>query len=134
MNDVLKRIITELKEKKLKQKDLTDYLNISENCFGSWKRDANQSYLKYLHGIAQFLGVSVEYLRGETDIKNPSTSGEGTDIILTAQEIELIKAYRAKPEMHSSIHKLLDIADETALAEDMAQMVTETAHHPIGKK
>ena len=54
--------------------------------------------------------------------------------ILSANEKKLIEAYRAKPEMHSSIHKLLDIADETALAEDMAQTVTETAHHPIGKK
>lgn len=54
--------------------------------------------------------------------------------ILSYDEKKIIEAYRAKPEMHSSIHKLLDIADETALAEDMAQTVTETARHPIGKK
>jgi transcriptional regulator with XRE-family HTH domain len=75
MNIVLQRIIQELKEQNLKQKDLTDHLNISENCFGSWKRDANQSYLKYLHAIADFLGVSVEYLRGETDQKEKPPIG-----------------------------------------------------------
>ena len=69
MNPILENIINELKRQKITQKQLTDYLNISENCFGSWKRGANQSYLKYLHAISDFLGVSVEYLRGETDVK-----------------------------------------------------------------
>ena len=49
------------------------------SAFGNWQSGRNTSYKKYLHGIAEFLGVSVEYLRGETDqrIKPSTVNGEG---------------------------------------------------------
>ena len=51
-----------LKEKNLKQKDLTDYLGISKNAFTDWKSGRIKSYTKYLPQIAEFLGVSVDTL------------------------------------------------------------------------
>lgn len=71
MDIVLQRISEELRAKKIKQYELTDYLKINRNSFGNWKSGLNKSYLKYLHAIANFLDVSVEYLKGETDIKKP---------------------------------------------------------------
>lgn len=69
MNITLQRIINELKEQGKRQIDLTNYLCISKNAFPDWKAGRMQSYTKYIHGIADFLGVSVEYLKGETDEK-----------------------------------------------------------------
>lgn len=79
MDVILERIIDELKQQNKKQYELTDYLGLTHNAFGNWKAGKNSSYKKYLHGIAEFLGVSVEYLRGETDKKTkPSTvNGKG---------------------------------------------------------
>lgn len=81
MDLVLTRIIEELKAKNIKQYELTDYLKINRNSFGNWKSGLNKSYLKYLHAIANFLDVSVEYLKGETDIKkSPKASVSDDDI------------------------------------------------------
>lgn len=69
MDVVLQRIIAELNSQRKRQIDLTNHLNINYNSFGHWKSGRNKSYLKYLYQIADFLGVSVEYLKGETDDK-----------------------------------------------------------------
>ena len=72
MNITLERIVGELKDKKIKKTELTDYLGFSSSAiFGHWLSGRNMSYLKYLHAIASYLDVSVEYLKGETDIKKP---------------------------------------------------------------
>lgn len=72
MDITLKRIIEELKLKKIKKTDLTNYLGFSSSAvFGHWISGRNTSYLKYVHAIASYLDVSVEYLKGETDIKKP---------------------------------------------------------------
>ena len=80
MNITLERIIQELKEQNKKQRDLTDHLGLTHNIFGNWKAGRNSSYKKYIHAIAQYLDVSVEYLKGETDIKKaPITKDERID-------------------------------------------------------
>ena len=63
--DVLHKIIQLLKENKKKQIELTDYLGISKNAFTNWKIGDNSSYLKHLPKIAEFFGVSVDYLLGK---------------------------------------------------------------------
>ena len=62
--DVLNKIIQLLKENNKKQMDLTDYLGISKNAFTNWKIGDNSSYMKHLPKIAEFFGVSVDYLLG----------------------------------------------------------------------
>ena len=56
-----------LSQKELKQKDLTDFLNLSKNAFTNWNNGNNNSYMKYLPKIAEFLGVSVDYLVGNEE-------------------------------------------------------------------
>ncbi len=60
--DMLAKMINLLQEQGKKQKDLTDYLGLSKNTFTGWKRGDNASYLKYAKQIADYLGVSVNYL------------------------------------------------------------------------
>ena len=62
--EVLHKIIQLLKENNKKQIELTDYLGISKNAFTNWKIGDNSSYMKYLPKIAEFFGVSVDYLLG----------------------------------------------------------------------
>ena len=60
----LEKIIECLKKQGKKQKDLTDYLGLGKNTFSNWKAGHNNSYLKYINQIADFLGVSSDYLFG----------------------------------------------------------------------
>lgn len=81
MDVTVSRIIDELKKQRKSQKDLGDFIGVTQNVITDWKSGRIKSYTKYIHGIAEFLGVSVEYLRGETDKKErPSTiAGEGQE-------------------------------------------------------
>ena len=74
----LHKIIELLDNKGLKQKDLTDFLGLSKNAFTNWKNGNNNSYMKHLPKIADFLGVSVVYLGGnENQIRPDSPQNEG---------------------------------------------------------
>lgn len=103
MDVTLERIIEELKFKKIKKTDFTKDLGFSSSAvFGHWISGRNTSYLKYLHAIANYLDVSVEYLKGETDIKKPpSENGERFDELysmvegLNETEITMLKAFVA---------------------------------------
>lgn len=52
-------------------KELTDYLGIPRSTVADWKSGKSKSYKRYLHEIAAKYGVSVEWLKGETDEKSP---------------------------------------------------------------
>ena len=66
----LDKIIEELKKRKKAQKALTTYLGIDDHAFTDWKAGRTNSYMKYLPQIAQFLGVSVDYLAGNVTASN----------------------------------------------------------------
>ena len=53
----------------------------SPNLVSDWKAGRSKSYRRYLHDIANAYNVSVEWLKGETDIKEkPATeTGDGRD-------------------------------------------------------
>ena len=63
--DILNKIIQILKERKIKQIELTNYLGVSKNIFTDWKSGRNSSYMKHLPQIAEFFGVSADYLLGK---------------------------------------------------------------------
>lgn len=71
--EVLHKIVSLLKQNEKKQKELTDFLSVSHNVFTEWKAGRNSSYMKHLPKIAEFFGVSVDYLLGK------ETSPKGND-------------------------------------------------------
>lgn len=71
---VIDNIILLLKEQKKSQKELCDYLGITKNAFTDWKSGRIKSYTKHLPQIAEFFGVSVDYLLGKQE--KPSTESE----------------------------------------------------------
>ena len=69
--DELTRIQDVMRQKGITQRALTIALGLNETAFGDWKRGDSASYKKYRYQIADILGVSVAYLKGETEERNP---------------------------------------------------------------
>ena len=72
----LDRISFLLKEQRKTQKDLCEAIGIKKNAFTSWKNGSNESYRKHLPQIAEYLGVSVDYLLGKTEIRKGTAISE----------------------------------------------------------
>ena len=68
--EVLTNILALLKKQNKKQIELATRLGLSKNVFTEWKAGRNTSYKKYLPEIAEFFGVSMEYLLGKETYKN----------------------------------------------------------------
>lgn len=98
-------ITTELKKQNKSQKDICEYLGTTKNTYTNWKAGKSASYKKYLPEIAEYLGVSIDYLLE----KDHQTKNRETFIKLSDQEKELVYAYRKKTELQSAVNKLLDI-------------------------
>lgn len=79
--DILNNICELLKEKNKKQKDLTDALGLTKNSFTGWKSGKSTSYMKYLPQIAEFLGVSVDFLCGKSEKETKSSKTPEADTI-----------------------------------------------------
>lgn len=106
--NTLDKISKLLKEQGKTQKDLTDFLQMSQVTFSEWKKGKSKSYMKYLPKIASFLKVSVDSLLDDADFI------DRVPFNITEHEKKLIAAYRNKPEMQSSVDKLLDIEEVTS--------------------
>ncbi len=72
----LDRIIDLLKEQKVSQKELCEHLGIKKNAFTNWKSGQNNSYMKHLPQIAEYLDVSVDYLLCKTEIRKGAAPTE----------------------------------------------------------
>jgi len=86
--NIIDRICTILKKRKLQQKELTEYLNISQSVFSDWKKGKVDSYYKFIPEIAKFLNVSADFL----------LFGEETHADLSDEEQQIILAYRSQGE------------------------------------
>ena len=83
--DTLNKILSILSTENKSQKELTDYLGIQKSAVTQWKLGKNTSYLKHISKIADFLGVSTDYLLGtEQKEKAPSQLSERANRILEA--------------------------------------------------
>lgn len=118
--ETLARILLLLKKQGKQQKDLADFLCINKNNITDWKSGKSKSYTKYLYQIADYLNTTPEYLLGTTD--EPRSPGAKNK--LSESESELINAYRAHPEMHEAVNKLLGISDENNIRLVAAPKVT----------
>lgn len=103
MDLTMQRILNEMQNQNKQQTELGEHLNVTPNIITDWKSGRLKSYKKYLHGIADFLNVSVEYLKGETDKKEkPLSENEerlkelyNLTADLTDSDINALKAFVA---------------------------------------
>ena len=98
---VITRIEELLKSQKRTKKELTDYIGINNTNFSKWKYENSKSYMKYLGEIAEFLGVSANYLLEGSPENSINVSDES--------EMKLIQIYR-KLDSHKK-ELLIDLAE-----------------------
>ena len=64
--------IRDLREDKdLKQKEIADYLICDQSLYSKYERGERPLPLEYAEKLADYYGVSVDYLLGRTNVKNP---------------------------------------------------------------
>ena len=71
--DVIKQL---RKEKKLKQSDLAEILNVDRTAVGKWEQGKNKPNADTLLVIADYFGVSTDYLLGISDIREDLSSNK----------------------------------------------------------
>lgn len=85
-----------LKERKVTWKEVYTELHIGKNQKKYWADNDVVPELETLTKLAEYFGVSVDYLRGTDDLKEKATSILNHQAItLTAKEVNLILKYRS---------------------------------------
>ncbi len=95
------------KEKRITQEKLADIIGVERSSVGKYEGKSKtipSDDVKYR--IAEYFGVSVDYLMGYSDIRNPSELRESLSHI----ESSLIAAFRSLNEEGQG--KLIDYADD----------------------
>ena len=85
-NIVLSNVFNLMKTKGIRQKDLADYLGISQNAVAQWKSKRSRSYMNYLDQLASYFNVSKEELLHSDKFAYES--------YLSQDEQELVRGYR----------------------------------------
>lgn len=70
MSILANRLRSLRKLNKYTQKDIADFLGISESGYGYYEQDRNEPSLETLRKLAEKYNVSVSYLTGESDDQN----------------------------------------------------------------
>lgn len=106
--EILERILLLLKEQHKTQKELAEYLGMTKSAFSGWKSRSNTSYKKYIGQIAIFFDVSVDYLLGNTNIRNSKVSGLTEDEKEFKELYELVELYKcASPSLRNAAMAVL---------------------------
>ena len=58
-------------DKDLKQKDLAEHLQVHQTTYSDYELGQVNTPVAVLHKLADFYGVSIDYLLGRTKIKKP---------------------------------------------------------------
>ena len=87
-----------MKEQRVSQQEICQYLNLTKQTFSEWKAGRSESYLKYLPQIAEYLDVSVDYLLGKTPSPErediPEDEKRLRDLLSQMSEEQLKTAYK----------------------------------------
>jgi len=96
MDIMLERTLELIGTKRGAIKALADYLGISGNNISDWKSGKNKSYRQYAPQIAEYYGVSLDWLSGLSDErgtkKGPANNDEANAIMREIYERPELKA------------------------------------------
>ena len=87
-NEILNNIFYLIETKGIRQKDLADYLGISQNAITQWKTRKTSSYMKYIDKLANYLCVTSE------ELLNPKKSTVHASMLST-EEMQIIHNFRS---------------------------------------
>lgn len=116
MDKVLQRILDKKEELGITDVKMQKDLGIYASAFSEWRSGRSKSYSKYISQIADYLGVSADYLLGTDTIK--VVDEERNIIVLDDDTLEIIRSLRERPEM-----KMVFSTMKKATKEDIIQAV-----------
>lgn len=87
--EIIERIYEILNEKDKRAYQLCDVLNIRTSTMSTWRTKQNDPPAKYMKTIADFLGVSLDYLITGQEVETSKTT--------TALEYDLLETFRKLP-------------------------------------
>ncbi len=132
------------KKHKLTQKQVAEYLGITESGYGYYEQGRNQPSLETLSKLAAKFNVSVSYLTGETDDPNPVknnlpelTPKDERDIakqlekILESMDSDTALAFDGEP-LDDETKELVKVAIESNLR--LAKQIAKKKFTPKSKK
>lgn len=90
------------KEKKLSQNEIAFFLNVTPQAYSRYERGERELGYENLDKLAKFFDVSIDYLLGVSDYYYPDKLQHSSLPEYTAEERNLIKAYRElRPDLQS---------------------------------
>lgn len=78
------------------QADLAQQLKVRQNTVSTWETGRSEPDLDALRELSRIFGVSIDYILGNTDIKNPLTSEDMSG--LTEKQIKILEMMGELPE------------------------------------
>lgn len=102
MSILSERLKKQRKLHKLTQKDVADFLGITESGYGYYEQDRNKPSLETLKKLSTKYGVSVAYLTGETDDENNITVA-GQDVKLSPDELKVFEELKKHPILFNDL-------------------------------
>ena len=90
------------KEKGMSANGVAKDLSIASGTVSEWKKGRSPQNATLLR-IANYFGVSIDYLLGKSETPSPAA------ISFTAEENAIISALRAQPEMKPAVLRLLGL-------------------------
>lgn len=120
----LKDVLKELRIKKgLKQSDVAEELGLKVNTYQSYERGQSEPNCATLRRIADFYGVTTDYLLGREPAPNPFAD-LGLD---EAGEQEMLKQYMSfEPEVRAMLMDVLIKLADSAKPDEPAEIIEET--------
>ena len=106
------RFIKLCSERNVKPNQVTKEIGLSTATATDWKKGSVPRDVT-MRKLADYFGVSVEYLSGKREIVRSVPAGAHIiTAYLSEKENKLLFAYRNMPEMQSAVDKLLGLTDE----------------------
>lgn len=90
--DFAERLNQLMSENKITSKELSEHLHLGKNTIKYWKDNGNIPRWNTLNALAEFFGVSVDYLLGKTDIKEPVKNIVSVGALVSLPLISSIRA------------------------------------------
>ena len=109
----IERLLELISEKGISRKQFNDDVQINKNQLKRWETAGTVPNRTTLTVIAQYFGVSVEYLLGETDERaEKEKSPAGAE--LSEKDKKLVDAYhKSEPVIQATVDRILGIEERT---------------------
>ena len=113
MDVTITRIVQLIKKANLPEAAFGEALGMGKNTVNNWKAGRSKTYLKKIDSIADYFGVSVDYLLGRTDDPHPAISNDDVknaidEYVKSKGKQSTVIRYNVKEQTYET----LDMTDE----------------------